>query len=196
MKTVKRIVLNQCCGVIIDVQEFSLAQLDADTRSRIETNTMGFARMLGYLQVPVLSTVERPLKTKGAMPKSIGKYLSGNDAAETFEKDFFDLTKHQEITGYLRSLKKKQLIVGGCETDVGLLQSCLGLLSLGYEIYVVEDLLFSSSREVHSAVQRMKDAGAIFVSLKTLYYELLEAVETSPQRRKIVEKFGPFPKEL
>ncbi len=196
MKTAKRIVLNHCCGVIIDVQEFFLNQLDANLRSTVETNTMGFAHMLGYLEIPVLATVERPLKEKGAIPKTIQKYLNGNDASEIFEKDFFDLTKHKEITGYLRSLKKKQLLLAGCETDVCVLQSCLGLIDLGYEIYVIEDLLFSSTRNVSAAVERMKGAGATFVSLKTLYYELLEAVDTSPQRKKIVEKFGLFPKEL
>jgi len=31
----KRIVVNQCCGVVIDVQDFFLSQLDARTRSSI-----------------------------------------------------------------------------------------------------------------------------------------------------------------
>ena len=40
-----------------------------------------------------------------------------NDLAETFQKDFFDLTKEKKIMDYLGHLKKKQVIVAGCETE-------------------------------------------------------------------------------
>ena len=78
-------------------------------------------------------------------------------------------------------------IVAGCETDVCVLQSCLGLLSLGYEVYVVEELLFSSSRNVDSAIARMKAEGAIFLTYKTLYHELVESVENDRHTEKSLE---------
>jgi nicotinamidase-related amidase len=136
----KRIVSDHCWGVIIDVQEFFLSQADKRLRSKIKTNTKNFARLLGYFKVPIVITLERPVDQKGSLPKEIEKHLS--DLAETFEKDFFDLTREKTIRDYLGRLKKKQVIVASCETDVCVLQSCLGLLSLGYEVYVVEELLF------------------------------------------------------
>ena len=54
-----------------------------------------------------------------------------------------------------RFSQKTQILVAGCETDVCVLQSCLGLLSLDYEVYLMEELLFSSSPHVESAVARM-----------------------------------------
>ena len=90
------------------------------------------------------------------MPQEIEKYLS--NSSETFEKNFFDLCKEKRIRDCLRRLKKKQVIVAGCETDVCVLQSCLGLLSLGYEVYVAEELLISSSRNVDSAIARRQKA--------------------------------------
>jgi hypothetical protein len=42
---------------------------------------------------------------------------------------------------------------------------------------LVEELLFSASRNVESAMARMRAEGAIFISYKTLYFELLESVE-------------------
>jgi nicotinamidase-related amidase len=190
----KRIVLDDSCGVIIDVQEFFLSQVDTRIRSRIKTNTRNFARLLGYFRVPIVVTLERPIDQKGFLPKEIEKHLS--DLTETFEKDFFDLTREKKIGDYLGRLKKKQVIVAGCETDVCVLQSCLGLLGLGYEVYVVEELLFSSSRNVESAIERMKAQGAIFLSYKSLYYELIEAVEGGRRTEKILETFGPFPDDL
>lgn len=188
----KRIVLDQCCAVLIDVQEYFLAQLDSAKRESIEANTMGFAKTMRHLAIPVVATVEKPIDKKGKLPPHIQRYLDANDAAEIFEKEFFDLTKHKDIVGYLRSQKRKQILVGGCETDVCVLQSCLGLLNLGYEVYLVEELLFSTSRDVTSAVERLKASGAVMVSMKTLLYELLEATETSPQRKKLAETYGPF----
>jgi hypothetical protein len=61
---------------------------------------------------------------------------------------------------------------------------------------VVEDLLFSSSRNVDSAIARMKAEGAVFLTYKTLYYELIEAVEGSQHTEKMVETFGPLPDGL
>jgi nicotinamidase-related amidase len=194
MTMAKRIVPGDCCGVIIDVQEFFLLQADKRLRSKIKTNTKNFARLLGYFRVPIVATLERPVDQKGSLPKEINTYLS--DLAKTFEKDFFDLTREKTIRDYLGRLKKKQIIVAGCETDVCVLQSCLGLLSLGYEVYVAEELLFSSSRNVDSAIARMKAEGAVFLTYKSLYYELIEAVEGSRHTEKLLETFGPFPDDL
>jgi nicotinamidase-related amidase len=191
---VKRIVPDRCCGVIIDVQKFFLSQLDKRLRSKIRTNTKNFARLLGYFRIPIVVTLERPVGQKGTLPQEINNRLG--DRAQTFEKDFFDLTKEKKIRDYLGRLKKKQVIVAGCETDVCVLQSCLGLLSLGYEVYVVEELLFSSSRNVGMAIARMKAEGAIFLTYKSLYYEMIEAVDGGRHAEKMLETFGPFPNDL
>jgi nicotinamidase-related amidase len=194
MTMAKRIVVDQCWGLIIDVQEFFLAQADKRLRSKLETNIKNFARLLGYFRIPMVVTLERPVDQKGALSKEIDKYLRG--AAKIFEKDFFDLTKEKKIADYIAHLNKKQVIVVGCETDVCVLQSCLGLLDLGYDVYVAEELVFSSSRNVDAAIARMKAEGAVFLTYKSLYYELIEAVEGGRHRENVVATFGPFPDDL
>lgn len=186
----KRIVADQSCGVVIDVQESFLSQLDGSSRSRITRNTQNFARLLGQFKIPIVATLEKPVDQKGSLPQELKDHLGSQ--AETFEKNFFDLSRENQIRDHLASLKKKQLIVTGCETDVCVLQSCIGLLSLGYEVFVVENLLFSSSRNVDAAIGRMKAEGATFLSYKSLFYELTGAVET----QKILETSGPVTKEL
>ena len=194
MALAKRIVLGRCCGAIIDVQGFFLSQLHKGLRARIRTNTKNFARLLGYFRIPIVVTLERPVDQKGFLPQEINRRLG--DLTQTFEKNFFDLTKEKKIRDHLRRLRKKQVIVAGCETDVCVLQSCLGLLGLGYEVYVVEELLFSSSRNVVSAIARMKAAGAVFLTYKTLYYELIEAVEGGPHTERMLAAFGRFPEDI
>lgn len=190
----KRVVPERCCGAIIDVQEFFLAHLDKRPRSKIKTNTKNLARLLGYFKIPIIVTLERPVDAKGLLPKEIAKTLEGR--AETFEKNFFDLTKEKKIRDYLAGLKKKQVIVAGCETDVCVLHSCLGLLDLGYEVFVVEDVVFSASRNVDAAMARMQAEGAMLLSYKTLYFEMIEAVEGGPHTEKMLETLGPFPDDL
>ena len=190
----KRIVPTDCWGAIIDVQEFFIAQAGKHLTSKIKANTQNFARLLGYFRIPMVVTLERPLDYKGLLPKEIERQTKGR--AAVFEKDFFDLSKEKKIRDHIKRLKKKQVIVAGCETDVCVLQSCLGLLNLGYEVFVVEDLLFSSTRNVGAATDRMKAEGAVFLTYKTLYYELIESVEGNLHTEKMLKAFGPFPDDL
>ena len=191
---VKRIVVDKCCGVLVDYQDFFLSQLEARSRFRLQANTLNFLRLLGYFRIPMIATMERPVNNKGAVPDDIKQHL-GHDG-KIFEKDFFDLTREKPIRAHLKRLKKTQAIVAGCETDVCVLQSCLGLLGLGYEVYVVEELLFSSARNVEAAIARMKAEGAVFLSYKSLFYELIEAVDGAQSTDKMLTAFGPFPDDL
>ena len=190
----RRVVPNRCLGAIIDVQEFFLAQVEARLRPQLEKNIQSFARLLVHFQVPILVTLERPVEHKGTLPAPIRKHL--RDLSETFEKDFFDLTKEKRIRDFLRRSGRKQVVLAGCETDVCVLQSCLGLLDLGYELYVVEDLLFSSSDNVEAAIARMQAEGASFLTYKSLYYELVAAVESARHKEAILAKLGPLPADL
>ena len=190
---VKRIAPEQCCGAIIDVQSFFLAQLGSREKARIVRNTKHLIRLLGHFRMPLVVTLERPVERKGSLPPEIGR--PGIRAA-TFEKDFYDLTKEPAIRRHLAGLKRKQVVVAGCETDVCVLQSCLGLLDLGYQVFLVEDALFSSARNVEAALARLAAEGAILLSYKTLYYELTESVDTDRRIAKRLATYGPPPDDL
>jgi nicotinamidase-related amidase len=194
MTVVKLIAPDRCCGVIIDLQGFFLSQVDKRLGSRIKTNTGNLVRLLNYFQIPIVVTLERPVDFKGFLPKEIAKHLGNR--SQTFEKNFFDLCKDTKIRAHLARLKRRQVIVAGCETDVCVLQSCLGLLSLGYEVYVMEELIFSSSPNADAAIARMKAEGVVFSTYKTLYYELIEAVEGGRHTEKALKAFGPLPDDL
>jgi len=194
MTAANRIVLGDCVGALIDVQRYFLGQLDERARHRIEVNTTRFVRLLAYFRIPLLVTLERPVERKGGLPDAIATHLGTE--AELHEKDSFDLTREAPIAARLAALGRTQVIVGGCETDVCVLQSCLGLLALGYRVFLVEELLFSASPDVAAAVSRMRASGAVVVSYKTLFYELMERIEES---RRVNEPFltlGPFPDDL
>jgi nicotinamidase-related amidase len=192
--TVGQIVRQDCCGIIVDVQEFFLSLVGEPRQREIKTNIANFARLLGYLKIPLLVTVEKPVARKGIVPQQIAETFSA--ATARFEKEFFDLAKDETIKAHIGHLNRRQIILAGCETDVCVLQSCLGLLRLQYDVFLVEELLFSSSTNVESAIARMKTEGAVFISYKSLYYELLESIEESRHAEEMRKTFGPFPDDL
>lgn len=191
---VKRIAVDRCCGVIVDYQDFFLAQLEGRSRASLQANTQNFLRLLNYFRIPVIATLERPVSRKGAVPDDIKRHLGSS--AKIFEKEFFDLTREKPIRTHLKRLKKTQAIVAGCETDVCVLQSCLGLLELGFEVFAVEELLFSSARNVDAALMRMRSEGVTILSCKTLFFELIEAVAGGPHAERTIAAFGEFPDDL
>jgi isochorismate hydrolase len=190
----KRLELESCAGLVIDVQEYFLKEIPAEQRVRIETMTAYFVNLLTYLRIPILCTIERPVAKKGGLPGVIEAGLSRGSSI--IEKDFFDLTAQPEVLSALAAFGRKQMIITGCETEVCVLQSCLGLLNLGYEVFVIEDLLFSGSEDCSAALSRMKAEGVIFMNFKTLYHELLRAASGSPHRKTLEVSCGPLPAKL
>ncbi len=69
MTMAKRIVVDHCWSLIIDVQEFFLSQVEQRLRCKIETNAKNFARLLGHFRIPMVVTLERPVDRKGSLPK-------------------------------------------------------------------------------------------------------------------------------
>jgi nicotinamidase-related amidase len=183
-----RISADHSFAVIVDLQQSFLTKLDENQSSRLLYATKDFARLASLLQIPIVLTLEKPIEENGSVPQEIAEELTGQ--ARTFQKAYFDLSREAPIKHYLSGLGRKQAIVVGCETDVCVLQSCLGLLGLGYEVYLVEDLLFTSSRDSNAALARMKAAGAVFLTYKTLYYELTQTVEF----QSALETGGPLTK--
>jgi isochorismate hydrolase len=191
---VKRVIADRCFGALIDVQDYFLSEVDKSRRPHLKTNSRFLVRLLDYFHIPLVVTLERPVDRKGRLPKEIRKHLG--ERTQTFEKDFFDLAKDADIRAHIERLGKKQAILAGCETDVCILQSCLGLLDLGYDVFLVEELLFSSSRNVDAAIARMQTAGAVLLSYKSLYYELVEAVDGGLHWQERLKEYGPLPEDL
>lgn len=194
MRTTKQIDRHNSFGVVIDVQDFFLAMIDERRQREITVDIGNFARLLGYFQIPLVVTLEKPVKRKGPVPQSIVRNFGA--ATAIFEKEFFDLTREKKVAEHLRRANKRQALLGGCETDVCVLQSCLGLLRLGYDVFLVEELLFSSTRNVEAAITRMKDAGAVVLSYKSLFYDLVESVDGGRHSRDMRKRLGVFPENL
>ena len=91
-------------------------------RARLRRNMGSFARLLAYLRIPTILTLERPVDRKGAVPA--GSEATLGSATKVFEKSFFDLTKEKPIRMYRQAAARgSRSLSRAVETDVCVLQS-------------------------------------------------------------------------
>ena len=131
-----------------------------------------------WLELPVVATFEDPVAKHGELPERLEAVFPAS--GRRFTKKTYNLTLEWTISQALRRLQVQQFAVAGAETDVCVIQSVLGLLRMGYQVFVLEDCLFTSEPHPSPALRRMELAGAIPTTLKSLAYELVASTERTP----------------
>ena len=163
--------------LLIDVQPFFVGQM-VEPQEPVLIRLEQLLIMSNWFQLPVLATCEEPVDRKGELIERLQTKFPSH--GQVHRKQTYDLCGEPDILQALKALGRQQLIITGTETDVCVLQSVLGLLAHGYQVFIVEDCLFSSSSTTEAAVYRMRQAGAIPLTYKSLHYELLKT-ENSEQ---------------
>ncbi|HXT82511.1 MAG TPA: isochorismatase family protein [Acetobacteraceae bacterium] len=89
--------------------------------------------------------------------------------------------------GFLETISdKSDLVVGGCETHVCVLQTVLGLLRAGRRVFIVRDALGSRrSESKETAIRRMERNGAEVVTTEMVVFEWLGTAE-DPRLRDVL----------
>jgi nicotinamidase-related amidase len=166
---------------VIDVQPvfLDLAFAGRDqAREALMTRLEHLLMLAAWMDLPTIATFEIPTSRNGELPDRLERVLPA--AARRFEKNFFGALSEAAIERAVGALTVRQFAVAGAETDVCVLQTTLGLLDLGYEVFLLEDCLFTTERRPGPALRRMYRAGAIPCTLKTLAYELTGCVDELP----------------
>ena len=163
--------------LLIDVQPFFVGQM-VEPQEPVLIRLEQLLIMSHWFQLPVLATCEEPVDRKGELIERLHTKFPSH--GQVHRKQTYDLCGEPDILQALKALGRQQLIITGTETDVCVLQSVLGLLAHGYQVFLLEDCLFSSSSTTEAAVYRMRQAGAIPLTYKSLHYELLKT-ENSEQ---------------
>jgi isochorismate hydrolase len=155
--------------VLIDVQPYFLDKLPGN-REPLLLRLEQLLIVAEWFAVPVLATFERPIERKQRLPERLQRLFPAT--GRTLTKHTYDLCAEPEVDAALGELGRTQFAVAGGETDVCVLQSVLGLRRRGWEVFLLEDCLFSQEANVSAAIRRMERAGAIVSTYKTLFYEL------------------------
>jgi nicotinamidase-related amidase len=93
-----------------------------------------------------------------------------------FNKMVFGLAADEDIMAALRATGRGTAILAGLETDVCIAHSALGLLQQGYGVAVVADASGSPGTGHAVGLERVRGAGAVVLSAKSLYFEWVRTV--------------------
>lgn len=161
----------------IDARKSSLVLVDYQARlmpaihgaADVIAKALVLARTAQLLDVPVIGTEQDQAKL-GPNTDALVR-LCRHIVAKTH----FDACED----GLLAALEahapsRRQVVVAGCEAHVCLLQTALGLLRAGLEVYVVENACGSRRPLDHAAaMRRLQQAGAVVVTHDMVLFEWL-----------------------
>lgn len=162
---------------VISAQASVLVLVDYQSRlmpaihegARIVSRALMLARAAGHLDIPVLGTEQNPSRL-GANEEALRGHC-----ASTVAKTHFDACED----GLLQAIERlrpqaSQLVLAGCEAHVCLLQTALGLIRAGFQVWVVENASGSRRPSDHAAAMaRLAQAGATIVTHEMVLFEWL-----------------------
>lgn len=132
------------------------------------------------LDVPIQLTEQNP-NGLGATVPEVGQ---GCSDGTVLHKMTFDACRAGADRAWLP--QRPRLVVTGCEAHVCVLQTVLGLLEAGRQVYVVQDAVGSRRAESKAvALQRMAQHGAEIVTAEMVIFEWLATAE-HPRFREVM----------
>ena len=160
--------------VLIDAQPFfwdSMHGAKEPIFMRVERLLM----LADWLELPLIATFEHPVDAKGWLPERLESVFPSH--GKRFVKRTYNGCSDPTIRGGIKDMGVSQVVVAGAETDVCVLQSSLGLIGMGLQVFLLEDCIFTSEHHARPALERMYHAGVVPCTLKTLFYELTRTVD-------------------
>ncbi|ROR32428.1 hydrolase [Inmirania thermothiophila] len=164
--------------LVVDVQERLLPAIHEG--AAVEAACRWLVGLAGELAVPVLASEQ--------YPKGLGRTVASLRAsipAEAFmEKVHFSCAAAPQCAPRIEASGRDQVVIAGIEAHVCVLQTALGLLGQGREVYVVADAV--GSRAVQNrdlGLARMRQEGVRVVSREMVAFEWLREAGTERFRR-------------
>ena len=160
--------------VVIDVQEGFLAKLPAEESAPLLNRIAWLVGVAVRLDVPLVVTAE-DMPRLGSIAPQIARDLP--QGAHIHNKMTFGLAADPEIAAAVRDIGRTTAILVGFETDVCVAHSAIGLIQQGYQVVVVADATGSPGTGHEFGLERMRGAGVLVSSAKSLYYEWVRTVD-------------------
>lgn len=156
------------------------------------TNVVGLATTAKLYGAPLVVTNGEASKPSGPLYPELLAAIGDQEVIE--RKTAFNSFLDERFAAAVKATGNSRLIIGGIATDGCVLQTALGALREGYEVYVVVDATASTNQEAHDmAVQRMIMAGVTPVTWWSLAaeYQLEQRFADSPIRTQLMSRFQP-----
>ena len=163
--------------LLVDFQSRLMPAIDGG--ASVVANARRLLDAAQMFDVPVVFTEQNPDGLGPTVPE-----LRSTATGTMAPKMTFDATRMPDFTAALPD--RRDLVVGGCETHVCVLQTVLGLLRAGRHILLVRDAVGSRRAESkEAAIRRMERDGAEVVTTEMVLFEWLETAK-DPRLRKVL----------
>lgn len=160
--------------LMVDFQAGLLPVIDGGQEAVIEASWLG--EMACLLEVPVWLTEQNPKKLGATDPALLA---SLNDY-QLWQKQHFGAMAQAAFREALNATGKTQIVLCGTEAHICVLQTGLGLLESGYELYWFSEACASRRpQEAVLARERVCAGGAVAVSADMVAYEWLHRCDTA-----------------
>lgn len=166
--------------IVIDVQTTFLAKLPRAEGQTLNNRICWLIGVASWLQVPLMVTAEDVLR-EGSVDPQVTRALPAG--TEVYNKMVFDLAADPAIMAAVEQTGRKTAVLVGLETDVCVAHSALGLIAHGYQVAAVADAIGAPGTAHAFGLERMRAAGVLVTSVKSLFYEWLRTVERARQFR-------------
>ena len=176
--------------IVIDVQPPFLAKLPRDESELLRERICWLIGVAGWLRVPLIVTAEDIAQEGGVDPQVVRALPAG---IRMHNKMVFDLAADPVILAAVAQTGRRTAVLVGLETDVCVAHSALGLLGRGYNVALVTDATGSPGAGHGFGLDRAAGAGALVISLKSLFYEWIRTVERARQFRAETARTLPIP---
>ncbi|MBB5019284.1 nicotinamidase-related amidase [Chitinivorax tropicus] len=173
---------NRSWLLVVDIQEKLVAAVhQAD---QFVENCAWLVELAAMVGVPIVFSEQYPKGLGHTLPR----LTDLAPAAQVVEKVHFSCLSANCLPSELLS-QRKQVIICGMESHVCVLQTTLGLINEGKEVYVVADVVSSrTTHDIQLALARMQQAGAVIVSREMVLFEWLRQAGT-PQFKAVSARF-------
>lgn len=163
--------------LVVDVQE-KLAPAIFEGEIAIRNNV----RLLtGAYQLGIPSFISEQY-VRGLGP-SIAEIRNAAVDAKFFEKTHFSCTAEAGVIEMLRAAGRQQILLTGMEAHVCVLQTALGLLAAGFNVFLIADAVSSRTPANRSAaIERLQSSGVHIVTTEMVLFEWLHQAGTEEFR--------------
>ena len=174
MNTSSLLEVNDSLLIAIDIQPSFVKKEAREGASALLARMCWVIKVANWLKVPLVVTAEDIPRT-GSVCDEVAQLLP--PGTKIYNKMTFGLASQADILQAVEQTQRKTAVLIGYETDVCVTHSALGLMDLGFRVVVVSDATGSPGDAHHIGLERIRAAGGIIVSAKSLYYEWVRTVE-------------------
>jgi len=165
--------INDSLLIAIDIQPSFVKKENKSENNPLLQRMCWVIKVANWLGVPLIVTAEDIPRT-GNVSGEVAEILLPD--TKIYNKMTFGLADQPEILEAVQQTQRKTAVLIGYETDVCVAHSALGLMDLGYRVVVVADATGSPGGAHLIGLERIRHAGGIIVSAKSLYYEWVRTV--------------------